>query len=235
MAKQTTKIQTYILSKDRFDTLTKARKWMTDNNVEIKKVDETEISFRFRQFDPDECQAGSFRVITLSKGVQGTICRPKSQKESTHENDSLQNVRGLSVLGTFEAIRKMERKFTQEEANFQQKSPSPDVVCGSCRFFLRDPSEEIGLCQVVAGAIPWFATSDLFISSADEAMVVFEGSEEMNESEDVDIEEGIRPAFGSPGGKKYLAETIVKFIPEHKTYVEPFVGGGRSIFQEKAQ
>lgn len=48
-----------------------------------------------------------------------------------------------------------------------------------------------------------------------------------------DLEKGVRPAFGSPGGKKYLAHTIVSFIPEHKTYVEPFVGGGAVLFAKK--
>jgi DNA adenine methylase len=38
------------------------------------------------------------------------------------------------------------------------------------------------------------------------------------------IFEGIRPAFGSPGGKKLLAQTIVGLIPEHTIYVEPFAG-----------
>ena len=50
---------------------------------------------------------------------------------------------------------------------------------------------------------------------------------------DEEIEKGIRPAFGSPGGKKYLAKTIISYIPEHKTYVEPFIGGGAVLFAKK--
>jgi DNA adenine methylase len=48
-----------------------------------------------------------------------------------------------------------------------------------------------------------------------------------------DLEEGIRPAFGSAGGKKFLARRIVSYIPEHKKYVEPFVGGGAVFFAKK--
>jgi len=48
-----------------------------------------------------------------------------------------------------------------------------------------------------------------------------------------DIEKGIRPAFGSPGGKRFLAKTIVSYIPEHKTYVEPFLGGGAVFFAKE--
>lgn len=44
------------------------------------------------------------------------------------------------------------------------------------------------------------------------------------------IFEGIRPAFGSPGGKKLLAQTIVGLIPEHSKYVEPFAGAGAVFF-----
>lgn len=42
--------------------------------------------------------------------------------------------------------------------------------------------------------------------------------------------EGIRPAFGSPGGKRQLAQLIASLIPEHKKYVEPFIGGGAVFF-----
>lgn len=48
-----------------------------------------------------------------------------------------------------------------------------------------------------------------------------------------DVEKGCRPAFGSPGGKRYLAKTIVSYIPEHKTYVENFVGGGAVFFAKE--
>jgi DNA adenine methylase len=38
--------------------------------------------------------------------------------------------------------------------------------------------------------------------------------------------------FGSPGGKTYLAPRIVEYLPKHKIYVEPFVGGG-AVFYRK--
>jgi len=42
----------------------------------------------------------------------------------------------------------------------------------------------------------------------------------------------VKQAFGSTGGKSYLAPKIVKMIPEHKTYVEPFTGGGAVYFEK---
>ena len=47
-----------------------------------------------------------------------------------------------------------------------------------------------------------------------------------------DLLEGVRQAFGSPGGKRYLSSAICGMIPEHKTYVEPFIGGA-AVFWKK--
>jgi len=38
--------------------------------------------------------------------------------------------------------------------------------------------------------------------------------------------------FGSPGGKSRVSVKLVECIPEHKTYVEPFVGGGAVYFKK---
>lgn len=59
--------------------------------------------------------------------------------------------------------------------------------------------------------------------------------EDMNiiEVEADQLHEGIRPAFGSPGGKRFLAKTIVGFIPDHKRYVEAFAGGAAVFFAKR--
>ena len=71
---------------------------------------------------------------------------------------------------------------------------------------------------------------DLVIRGKDEVKRV-EVKEDYNKAEE--LEKGCRPAFGSPGGKRYLAKTIVSYIPEHKTYVEPFIGGGAVFFAKE--
>jgi DNA adenine methylase len=52
------------------------------------------------------------------------------------------------------------------------------------------------------------------------------------EKEMVEEYKGVRQAFGSPGGKSYLAPRIATMLPPHKIYVEPFVGGG-AVFYRK--
>jgi site-specific DNA-adenine methylase len=46
---------------------------------------------------------------------------------------------------------------------------------------------------------------------------------------DVVVEKTI---WGSPAGKKHLAPRLVKLIPPHKTYVEPFAGSGAVFFEK---
>ena len=45
-------------------------------------------------------------------------------------------------------------------------------------------------------------------------------------------EKPVRQPFGSPGGKTYLAPRIVRMIPPHRKYVEPFVGGAAVYFKK---
>ncbi len=64
---------------------------------------------------------------------------------------------------------------------------------------------------------------------SDDTIFVTESAED-----DEALHEGIRPMFGSPGGKRFLASTIIGFIPEHTKYVEPFVGGGAIFFGKRS-
>lgn len=41
---------------------------------------------------------------------------------------------------------------------------------------------------------------------------------------------GVRQAFGSYGGKHFLAHKIASYIPHHRTYAEPFAGGAAVLF-----
>lgn len=39
----------------------------------------------------------------------------------------------------------------------------------------------------------------------------------------------LKPPIARPGGKSQIADKIIEKAPLHKTYVEPFVGGGCSL------
>lgn len=78
--RQGLKVQTLILRKSAFESLSEARKWVREHNFKTSKVDETSTSWRFRQFDPGRCQEGSFRSEKdfIKKGVTAVFCRPKA-------------------------------------------------------------------------------------------------------------------------------------------------------------
>jgi len=75
-ARPPTKVQSVICSKSRFKSAAEARSWCTGHNFKGGGMDETENSYRFRQFEPSACQPKSFRTISLDTGVSAVICRP---------------------------------------------------------------------------------------------------------------------------------------------------------------
>ncbi len=83
LVQKQTDIQSLVLSKERFKTLTEARKWVKDNGGVSTKVDETTNTFRFRQFNPDLCKEGTFRNKRITEGVIGVICVPKAAQTPT--------------------------------------------------------------------------------------------------------------------------------------------------------
>jgi phage head maturation protease len=69
-------MQTVICSKEVFKTQEEAATWCKEHDFKSDKVDDTEDSFRYRQFDPERCQDDSFRTIDITDGVKGVVCRP---------------------------------------------------------------------------------------------------------------------------------------------------------------
>lgn len=78
--KQGSRIQSVLCSKDRFRTLSEAKRWCRENGFKTNDVDETENYYRFRQFPPEKCRENTFRTIELTDGVKAIICIPVKQK-----------------------------------------------------------------------------------------------------------------------------------------------------------
>lgn len=56
-------IQSVIFDKDNW-TVESAREWLAAHDFRSDKVDETDESLRFRQFDPEECKPDSYQTLT---------------------------------------------------------------------------------------------------------------------------------------------------------------------------
>lgn len=83
-AKTSEKIQTVIFSKTESPPLTNngrgwtpaaAKGWLREHGMRSDKIDETETSYRFRQFDPATCQGG-FMTLTRNfpRGIHAVTC-----------------------------------------------------------------------------------------------------------------------------------------------------------------
>ncbi len=91
-------VQTLILSKDKFPTEAEAEKWVAGHNFTHSKVDEKENTWRYRQFDPAECEKDSFGTKDMTDGVQAVFCvrqpakniTPTDEKEAETETSDQQ-------------------------------------------------------------------------------------------------------------------------------------------------
>ena len=106
--------------------------------------------------------------------------------------------RGLTAGETLEQTEEHGRQ-SQEQSNYVPRASVAYRTCGACRFYLRDPSSEVGTCQVVAGPINWFGTSDLYISADDEARFIFAQAREMVHDEMMDQAMGVQKATEGGG------------------------------------
>lgn len=73
--KSAMEIQTLIFSKTKFPKRADATKWAKDHDFKSDSVDETENSWRLRQFDPGLCEAGGERTITITAGIKAGVCK----------------------------------------------------------------------------------------------------------------------------------------------------------------
>lgn len=75
--KKSSKIQSLILNKNNFPTVTSAKKKAKELGFKVSKVDKTSSTIRLRQIPPNKCVQGRFATIPLTDGIQAVICEPK--------------------------------------------------------------------------------------------------------------------------------------------------------------
>lgn len=89
---QSTTVQTYIFSKDKF-TADQARKWLKDHDKKVPAVDDTENSLRFRQIDPERFDQDSFRTIDIDSGIKAVIGKLQESTGPIRLLETLQGIR----------------------------------------------------------------------------------------------------------------------------------------------
>lgn len=163
----TTTVQAVLFDKEQW-TVATAKAWLRDHDFLSGSMEETDERLRFRQLDPGDFKAGSFRTIDAG-----------DRRASKRGGGFPTNEYNWTVQETFHAIQEMSRKFSPEEAKLVIPAPDSSRTCGACRFYLRDPlGGPIGRCQVVEGPIPWFANSALYIDATAEAAASFAAADE---------------------------------------------------------
>ena len=70
-------VQTVIFSKSKFKTKAEAKAWAKKHKFKAT-LEETDGSYRARQYNPEYFQKGSFRTIKIAPGVSVVVGRPKS-------------------------------------------------------------------------------------------------------------------------------------------------------------
>ncbi len=74
--KKGSKIQSLILAKKKFPTVSSAKRKAKELGFKATKVDKTDNTIRIRQIDPKKCVQGQFATIPITDGVQAVICEP---------------------------------------------------------------------------------------------------------------------------------------------------------------
>lgn len=103
------------------------------------------------------------------------IAFPSSGGVARHRKEELlKQVAPISPSGlsTDEIVAQLQirgEQYSQTEGQYIQPTDDARVACGACRFFLRPPQGEIGLCQVVMGPIAWFGTCQFYVGAQEEA------------------------------------------------------------------
>lgn len=74
--------QAVVCAKTRFSTVSRAKRWVRDNDFRADRSKETDSGFVFEQFAESLGESGSFRGIALDEGVEARVCRVRQAEEN---------------------------------------------------------------------------------------------------------------------------------------------------------
>ena len=143
--RETTEVQTIICSKEKFKTQEEAATWCKEHDFKADKADETENSYRFRQFEPSACQDDTERTIDITEGVQAVICKPKKAIDSTETKAQIDPATAETLALLTKAVADLTR---QVEALVKAKAEKPTHDAKG-----RDPKEEPGRAHKLPPAV----------------------------------------------------------------------------------
>lgn len=93
-------VQSLIFSKEKWTKAEDCQAWARDHDFKADKVDETDESFRLRQFEPSECRTGSMRTIDIDEEqkIKAVGCRKKEADAPDEDPKSQRPVRNAFGL-----------------------------------------------------------------------------------------------------------------------------------------
>lgn len=126
-------VQSLVLSKERFSKEAEATKWVREHgfNVWQGAPDETGASWRYRQSNPEEFDAKSFRTITLTEGVKAVVgALRKTEKELSAAQQKECDAETASIAASKKTAAAQQRhKF--KPAKYTHKNGHPRcLICG---------------------------------------------------------------------------------------------------------
>lgn len=83
MARQPTTVQSILVSRARFPSLSGASRWVRSHGYSDDDADVSDDDWRFRQRAPTTFYPGSFRTIELTRGVKAVVGHKLQPKKAT--------------------------------------------------------------------------------------------------------------------------------------------------------
>lgn len=141
-AERASEVQSVIFSKEAGGwSVEKAREWLEAHDRRSDKVDETENSWRFRQFDPERCK-GDFVTLTekMPEGISMVACDTGGSSRMKHDLapviDALRDVSGIIN----DAVEMLEDMENEQENLAEESGPSGAKATPQA---IRTPKQEI--------------------------------------------------------------------------------------------